>query len=208
MLSQDRSNRSIMPRLYYVRHGETDWNVEQRLQGHRDIGLNARGRRQAAHCGEVLRDLFAREERRAQDCAYVSSPLTRARETMELMRATLDLDPRGYHLDDRLIEISFGAWEGLTLSDIEARAPDAIRRRECDKWGFTPPGGESYSALSKRVGAWYASVARDTVVAAHGGVARALIAHFQILPHEEATHVDIAHGVVYVFAGGTMARCA
>ncbi len=185
-----------MPVLYYVRHGETDWNVEQRLQGHRDTGLNARGRRQAAHCGEVLRALFAREERRAQDCAYVSSPLTRARETMELMRATLDLDPRGYGLDDRLIEISFGAWEGLTLSEIEAGAPDAVTRREQDKWGFTPPGGESYRDLTGRIGDWYASVAGDTVVAAHGGVARALIAHFHILPPEEATHADIAHGAV------------
>ena len=138
----------------------------------------------------------------------MSSPLTRARETMELMRATLDLDPRGYDLDDRLMEISFGAWEGLTLSEIAARAPDASARRERDKWGFTPPGGESYCALSRRVGAWYASVARDTVVAAHGGVARALIAHFHILPHEDAAHADIAHGVVYVFAGGTMVRYA
>ena len=107
-----------------------------------------------------------------------------------------------------MIEISFGAWEGLTLAEIEARAPHAIAERERDKWGFTPPSGESYAALTKRVGDWYASVARDTVVAAHGGVARGLIAHFNILPHEEAAHADIAHGVVYVFADGTMARYA
>ena len=49
---------------------------------------------------------------------------------------------------------------------------------------------------------------RDTVVTAHGGVARALVAYFNILPHEEAVHADIVHGVVYVFAGGTMARYA
>ena len=195
-----------MPVLYYIRHGETDWNLQQRLQGHRDTDLNARGRGQAAHCGDILRELFVRDRRAAADCAYVSSPLMRARQTMELVRAALDLDPRDYQLDDRLIEISFGDWEGLTLPEIEARSPDAIAAREHDKWRFCPPRGESYRDVAKRVGAWYATVARDTVVAAHGGVARSLIAHFNILPHEEAAHADIRHGVVYVFAGGSMAR--
>jgi len=197
-----------MPVLYYVRHGETDWNVEQRLQGHYDTALNARGRAQAAHCGDVLRNLLAVDGRIAADCNFVSSPLSRARQTMELMRAALDLDPDAYALDNRLIEISFGAWEGMTLREIEAQWPHAITERESDKWGFTPPGGESYRDVTKRVGAWYDSLSRDTVAAAHGGVARGLIAHFNFLPHEEAAHADIAHGVVYVFAGGTMARYA
>jgi broad specificity phosphatase PhoE len=195
-----------MPVLYYIRHGETDWNAEQRLQGHRDTPLNTRGRSQASHCGGILRELLARDGRAAADCGYVSSPLARARQTMELVRAALDLERDAYGLDDRLIEISFGEWEGLTLPEIAARNPDALAAREQDKWGFTPPGGESYHDVTQRVGAWYATVTRDTVVTAHGGVARALVAHFNILPHEEAVHADIVHGVVYVFAGGTMAR--
>ena len=195
-----------MPVLYYVRHGETDWNAEHRLQGHRDTALNARGRSQAAECGALLRHLLARDGRAAADCFYVSSPLVRARETMQLLRVTLGLDPDAYELDARLIEISFGEWEGLTLKEIEERAPQALAERERDKWGFHPPGGESYADVTKRVGQWYASLDRDTVVAAHGGVARALIAHFHLLPHEEAVHTEIAHGVVYVFAGGTMGR--
>jgi broad specificity phosphatase PhoE len=195
-----------MPVLYYIRHGETDWNAEQRLQGHRDTPLNKRGRSQASHCGGILRELLARDGRAAADCGYVSSPLARARQTMELVRAALDLERDPYGLDDRLIEISFGEWEGLTLPEIAARNPDALAARERDKWGFTPPGGESYHDVTQRVGAWYATVTRDTVVTAHGGVARALVAHFNILPHEEAVHADIVHGVVYVFAGGTMAR--
>ena len=69
-----------MPVLYYIRHGETDFNVEGRLQGRRDTVLNARGRQQAAECGGLLRDLFARERRDAADFAYVASPLLRARE--------------------------------------------------------------------------------------------------------------------------------
>jgi broad specificity phosphatase PhoE len=197
-----------MPVLYFVRHGETDFNVEGRLQGRYETKLNARGRQQASKCAGILRDLFARDDHRPDRYAYVSSPLMRARETMELMRTTLDLNPRGYDLDDRLMEVSYGEWEGWTLAEIQARDPDVLTRRERDKWDFAPPHGECYRDVATRVGAWYASVARDTVVAAHGGVARALMANFHILPEEEATHADILHGVVYVFSGASMARYA
>ena len=197
-----------MPILYFVRHGETDFNIEQRLQGQYETSLNVRGRMQARECGALLNDLFTREQRQSQDYAYMSSPLQRARETMQLARATLGLDPSAYEVDDRLMEISYGEWEGSTLPEIEARDPQLLAQREEDKWGFKPPGGECYRDVAARVGAWYATVTRDTVVVAHGGVARALMANFNILPEEEAAHADIAHGVVYVFAGGTMARYA
>ena len=197
-----------MPVLYYVRHGETDYNVAGRLQGQLDTPLNARGRAQAQFCGRVLGDLFARARRRSEECAYVSSPLLRARETMQIMRATLKLDPADYSLDDRLKEVGFGAWEGFTLADILARDRHVLARRERDKWSFEPPGGESYRALARRVGAWYAGIARDTVVAAHAGNARALMVNLKILPEAEAAHAEIAHGTVYVFAGGTVARYA
>jgi broad specificity phosphatase PhoE len=197
-----------MPVLYFVRHGETDFNIEQRLQGQYETSLNARGRVQASEGGRLLKDLFEREQRQTFDYAYVSSPLQRARETMQLVRATLGLDPSAYEVDDRLMEISYGEWEGSTLPEIHARDPHVLARREKDKWGFKPPGGECYRDVAARVGAWYATVTRDTVVVAHGGVARALMANFNILPEEEAAHADIAHGVVYVFAGGTMARYA
>jgi broad specificity phosphatase PhoE len=197
-----------MPILYYVRHGETDFNAEQRLQGRLDTLLNARGRRQAKESGELLRGLFARDDRSAGDFMYVSSPLQRARETMQILRPPLDLPPRPYEIDDRLLEISYGDWEGLTLPEIEARMPGMLAERERDKWDFAPPGGESYRELTARISEWYASLTRDTVVAAHGGGVRALMALFNVMPKEEATHASIAQGVVYVFAGGTMTRYA
>ena len=70
------------------------------------------------------------------------------------------------------------------------------------------PGGESYRDVGKRVADWYATVKRNTVVVAHGGVARVLMANFHILPEEEATHAEIAQGVVYVFSGGSVTRHA
>ncbi|HEX3431141.1 MAG TPA: histidine phosphatase family protein [Rhizomicrobium sp.] len=195
-----------MPVLYFIRHGETDFNVAQRLQGRSETRLNARGRTQGREIAGVLRDLFERDRHQATDYAYVSSPLLRARETMELLRSELSLDPKDYAIDDRLAEISYGEWEGFTLAEIQARDPGVLQRRERDKWDFVPPGGESYREVAERVAAWYATVTRDSVIAAHGGVARALMANFRILPEEEATHADILHGVVYVFDGGKLAR--
>jgi probable phosphoglycerate mutase len=195
-----------MPVLYFIRHGETDFNVAQRLQGRSETKLNARGRSQSSELAGVLRDLLERDRHQPPDDAYVSSPLLRARETMELLRSGLGLDPKAYAIDARLAEISYGEWEGFTLKEIQARDPGVLQRRERDKWDFRPPGGESYREVAERVAAWYATVSRDTVLAAHGGVARALMANFHILPEEEATHADILQGVVYVFDGGTLAR--
>jgi probable phosphoglycerate mutase len=197
-----------MPVLYYVRHGETDFNSQGRLQGRRDTVLNAHGRRQAAECGVLLGDLFVRDQRRAQDFKYVSSPLKRARETMEIVRATLGLEAHNYDVDARLIEIAYGEWEGLTLHEIETRNASVLSARERDKWDFAPPGGESYRELADRIGNWYRPLTADTVVAAHGGGVRALMAILNIVPEEQATHARIEQGVVYVFADGKMSRYA
>jgi probable phosphoglycerate mutase len=196
------------PTLYYVRHGLTNWNTDGRLQGQHDVELNDQGRTQAVHCGEILRDLITRDGHAPADLDYASSPLIRARETMDLMRATLGLPAASYRIDDRLGEISFGEWEGLTYQDVLARDSEVVAKREGNKWRFQPPGGESYEQLAVRVGAWYATVERDTVVTAHGGTARALIGLLGIRPPEEAAHYPIDNGVIYVFAGKTVTRYA
>jgi probable phosphoglycerate mutase len=194
------------PILYFIRHGETDWNAERRLQGQRDILLNSRGRVQAASSGTILRELLARDDRAVGDLDYVSSPLGRARETMELMRAALGLESGPYRIDDRLKEMSFGRWEGFTYEELQGRESAALKARERDKWSFVIPEGESYAQLVVRVRAWYEEIACDTVVVAHGGVCRALIAHLGIEPAERATFGEIGQGVVYVFVGNSMSR--
>ena len=193
------------PVLYFVRHGETDWNAERRLQGQHDIPLNDRGRAQAVRCGEILRELFARDGRRHDGLDYLSSPLGRARETMELMRTGLGLDPEDYRTDARLMEMSFGRWEGFTFAELQHREAAALAERERDEWGFVVPGGESYELLRQRVRAWHEGVTRDTVVAAHGGVARVLIADLKGAPAQPALLGGIGQGVVHVFDGESMA---
>ena len=188
-------------KIYYIRHGETEWNVAGRLQGRQDVPLNALGRSQASHCGGVLHDLFERDGRNAADLDFVSSPLGRARETMELVRPSLGLPASGYQIDPRLAEIAFGDWEGFTIAQLHTRDPQRIAAREHDKWHFIPPGGESYKMVSERMRGWYESLARDTVAVAHGGTARALIAYLGIARPAAAPLIDIVQGVVYVFDG-------
>jgi len=189
------------PRIYYIRHGETDWNVTGRLQGRHDVSLNAVGRAQATHCGDILRELFGRDGRNPADFEYVSSPLGRARETMELLRSVLGLKPNNYHVEARLAEIAFGNWEGFTIAQLRERDPQRIAAREHDKWHFVPPGGESYEMVSARMRDWYEGLAHDTVAVAHGGTARGLIAYLGIAKPAAAPLVDIAQGVVYLFEG-------
>jgi broad specificity phosphatase PhoE len=188
--------------LYYVRHGETAWNVQGRLQGQHDSDLTERGRAQAEHCGSILRDLLARDGLDPAALDYVASPLGRARVTMELVRAALGLDATDYRTDARLAELSFGRWEGLAYPQLQATAQDVLAVRERDKWNFVPPGGESYADLLARVRAWHATLTRDSVVVAHGGTARALVALYGIALPEAAAAAHGGPGGVYVFAPG------
>jgi broad specificity phosphatase PhoE len=196
------------PLVYFVRHGETDWNRERRLQGQHDIPLNALGRVQATRCGELLRGLVERNGRAFADYDFVASPLGRARETMELIRATVGLEVAKYRTDARLMEMSFGRWEGFTFSELQAREATLLVERERDRWGFVIPGGESYALLQARVGAWYDGLERDSIVAAHGGVCRVLMAHLSLLERNDAVRGggDIGQGCVYVFDGNSVAR--
>jgi len=194
------------PLFYFVRHGETDWNAERRLQGQLDIPLNDVGRRQSAQCGITLRGLIAGCGKTPADFAFISSPLSRARETMEILRGTLGLPREGYAIDPRLAELSFGHWEGLTYKDVRALDRSVLAVRERDKWNFTPPDGESYAQLLVRVRDWQAGLTTDAIVSAHGGVARVLMVLFGVRAPEDATQGDVVQGVVYEFAPGVMKR--
>ena len=132
------------PVIYYIRHGETSWNAEGRLQGTRDIPLNDLGRRQAAHAGNVLAELLARDGCDKSSLPFVASPLGRARMTMELVRGALQLAPGEYALDDRLREIGYGVWEGSTLAEMQASDPVLYAKRLTAKWTMAPDGGETY----------------------------------------------------------------
>jgi probable phosphoglycerate mutase len=189
------------PRLYFLRHGETDWNAEGRLQGRQDIPLNALGRAQAARAGKTLKKLLASAGVAPESLTFQCSPLGRTRQTLEIARRELGLPPEGGDFDDRLVEFTFGRWEGLTWPEVCLQDPELARAREADKWNFTPPGGESYAELQQRLAPWLAEQEQPSVVVSHGGVARALMAMIGGLAEERAPIADIWQGRVLVFSG-------
>jgi broad specificity phosphatase PhoE len=195
-----------VPTIYFLRHGETEWNALGRLQGAKDIPLNARGRGQAVHAAGILADLFKRDGQDRAALPYVSSPLGRARMTMELVRGKLELPPANYSLDDRLREIGYGVWEGLTLAESEASDPDVYARRLADKWTVAPAGGETYAAVQLRMLDWYESRLVDTVAVAHGGTCRALMVALGIETPASAAELYIEQGAVYVFREGRLEK--
>jgi probable phosphoglycerate mutase len=194
------------PTIYYIRHGETAWNAEGRLQGTLDIPLNDRGRAQASHVGHVLGDLLARDGHDRASLPYVSSPLGRARQTMELARGVLELPPGDYSLDNRLREIGYGVWEGSTLAEMRVADPELYAKRQTAKWTMAPEGGETYASVQLRMRDWYDSLLVDTVTVAHGGTCRALMVSLGIETPHSAADLYIEQGAVYVFRDGGLVK--
>jgi probable phosphoglycerate mutase len=154
--------------LYMLRHGETVWNTERRMQGARNSDLTERGRAQALAMGRALARELAREER---PTIFVRSPLGRTVETSLIVGYELGLDPAQWRDDPRLAELSYGDWEGSSWKEIEAHTPNALADWKADPESYCPPGGENHFVLRRRSAAALADiVAADTrtVVIGHG----------------------------------------
>lgn len=190
------------PLVYFVRHGQTDWNAEGRLQGQTDTELNDVGRRQATRNGGLLKGLVPDPD--AFD--FVASPLKRTRETMERLRAAMGLAPSAYRTDPRLMELHYGGWEGSTLAEIEEREPGSIGRRDRDKWNFLPPGenAESYEKLMRRVKPWLDALTSPTVCVTHGGIVRVAFVMVEDMPKSKAAALEIPQDRVLKLEDGRL----
>lgn len=184
--------------LYIIRHGETEWNAERRYQGQVDVPLNARGRQQARRNGEALRALLPA----IAGVDFVASPLGRARETMEIMRRALGLDPALYRVDERLKELHYGHWEGQLQSHLPQTDPQGLALRALDPYRWRPDGGESYADLMQRSICWLESIRRDTLIVAHGGTMRTLSAHMLGLDPNLVPTLEAPQDRVMVLTGG------
>ena len=129
-------------KLLLARHGQTDWNVAQRFQGQSDVPLNEIGRQQA----NALADRLL-----AQPINIIyASDLQRATETAKMIMQKSGCKP-DLHLDSRLREMNFGAWEGLTYKEIKQSNPTALAAWKADVSTTAAPNGETLNQLSARV---------------------------------------------------------
>jgi probable phosphoglycerate mutase len=179
-------------RVLAIRHGETAWNAEARIQGHLDIPLSPVGEAQARRLARALG---------GEDLAAVyTSDLTRARQTAEPLALALGLEPRP---DPRLRERAFGRFEGLTFREIEERFPGDHRRwRERDP-DYGPRGGEVLADFYARIVATVADLC-----AAHPGGAIAVVAHGGVLDclYRAAARVDLRATRTWALANASVNR--
>ncbi len=154
--------------LYVLRHGETAWNTERRMQGTKDSALTERGRAQAQAMGRTLRAELARTP---GPTIFLRSPLGRVRETSEIIGRELGLEAGQWRDDPRLAELGYGAWEGFSWKEIELTHPTALADWRADPHGYCPPGGETHFALRRRSAAVLDEVIAAnmrTVIVGHG----------------------------------------
>lgn len=184
--------------LYFIRHGETDWNAIRRYQGQTDTPLNDRGRGQAARNGQALAGLLKPHD----GLRFVASPLQRTSDTMRIVRRELQLEAEDFLRDDRLKEINFGHWEGLVWDELPTLDPIEFQARLANPYRWRPRGGESYEDLAERVRSFLEEIDRDTVVVSHGGVSRVVRGHVLGLPWDEVPLLEVPQDKVLVLRRG------
>lgn len=191
--------------LFLIRHGETRWNLERRFQGHRDSPLTGRGIQQGERAGRRL--LAELDDPAAY--ALTSSPLGRARHTAEIVARVIGRAAGEITLDDRLKEMTWGAWDGLTAAEIEARDPELWQARIDDRWTVAPPGGgETQQAILDRAMAWLADLAPAArlVAVAHGALGRAIRCAYLNLPAAAMLELDEPQDAFFRLCCGRIER--
>ncbi len=188
--------------IYFLRHGETVWNVEDRIQGQLDSLLTVKGVAQAEARGRLLAELIGDEGRPAM----VSSPLGRARQTAAIVARVLGIEEAAITYEPRLMELRFGDWEGMTWAEVKRAHPALHAAREADRWNFRPPGGESYSLVAARLGAWLEEQdpSRCIVAVGHGLAGRILRGLYANLDPAEIPSLGEPQDVVYRLTDGVV----
>ncbi len=176
------------PPVYFIRHGETDWNRQGLIQGWIDTPLNERGHAQA----KALAQALIAVPDFSPDFGFVVSPLLRARQTMGYIAEALDLEPQQIAIDGKVKELGFGIWEGKPFWELKA-SPVYPAHPE-DRYAWRPEGGESYADGRQRMVAWLDALDRPTVVVAHGAIGRCLIAEFAQLPPRDLVSLEMRQG--------------
>jgi len=191
--------------LFLVRHGETEFNVLGRFQGQNDSPLTDRGVEQARANAAAI----ARQITDTSDVHFVSSPLGRTLATSRLLCAAIGIPFENVQTDDRLKEMHYGAWQGMTELEIDQEYPGLWAARDANPDTFViPGGGESYLHLTRRADDWIADTRPDWesdqvwIVVSHGGTGSVLRGRYLDMTTAELRRLARPHACVYEFHNG------
>ena len=182
------------PPIYFVRHGETDWNVQGLIQGWTDTPLNPRGHAQAEAVARALRAI----PEASAGLSFVVSPLMRARQTMEYIAQALA--PERIAVEPAVKELGFGVWEGKPFWELKASPVYPAHPEE--RYSWRPDQGESYEDGHARINQWLDGLDRPTVVVAHGAIGRCLVAEIAGLPRRGLVELTMHQGYYCRLADG------
>jgi probable phosphoglycerate mutase len=186
--------------IYLLRHGQTEFNVARRYQGHCDSPLTPRGQLQARRMGERLAALVGD----GAGWRIMASPLGRTVSTAEIIRRALPAAP-ALEIDPRLAEIRMGLWDGLTHEELEARRPAALVHEELH---FHGPGGESFEQFSGRLQDWLGAVgpAENVIAVSHGLAGRVLRGLYLGMTRARMLRLDVPQDAVFRLDAGRIQR--
>lgn len=185
--------------LYLLRHGQTEWNRDRRLQGQGNSPLTDLGREQAG----LMADLLAREIAEPAKFRLVSSPLQRARETAEVVAGKLALP---LEFDARLAEVALGEWEGRYYDEVQSECAPLLVGSTPYDWFFRAPGGESLEDMTARIGTWLRDCGdRPTIAVCHGLTGRIVRGLFASLDRETMLSQPVPQDGVYRLEEGKLA---
>ena len=186
--------------IFFLRHGQTEMSLQNRLQGRSDAPLTKSGRDFATRMAGMLAGRIG--EGRAVVC---SSPLGRAAETARIVAEGLGAG-REVVLDDRLAELDLGAWDGRTTAEIDEGWPEARRDAPAGEWFFDAPGGESYEDLRGRVASFMEEVppraAGPLVLVSHGLSGRIVRGLHAGLSREEIVSLPVPGDAFFALGEG------
>lgn len=190
--------------ILLVRHGETEWNRERRIQGRFDSPLTERGIAQARAIGRLVKRLPD-----VASARIVASPLGRARLTAEIIAEHLAARPQ-LVIDDRLREISVGSWDGLTYRDLAMHYPGIFDGEGRHEWYFRSPDGDTYEAFAARVGEWLSEWGETPllITVTHGIVSRVLRGLYAKLPRATALTLPVQQDKIFRLSCGAIEEIA
>lgn len=183
------------PKIYLMRHGQTEWNLEKRMQGHMDSPLTKLGREQAYNMGQILN----REIPDLSHYAMFSSPLGRTMETSKWVAKACNFKPKQ---SDLLKEVCVGSWGGRLQKDVLAENPELLQNNKAYEYYFKSSDGESLEMVKSRVKAWLSSLTKQTVVVSHGQVGLVIRGVYKGIEDENMLHFGERQDGVYLLEGG------
>ena len=186
--------------IYLTRHGQTEFNRDQRLQGRIDSPLTDIGVAQARQVGAWFGERIAD----GADWLIVASPLGRTQATARLISEAAGLGG-GFETDERLVELSIGSWEGLSRDQIEALRPDLAG----EPFFMHSPDGEAWEPAAARLGEFLAEHAegpRKVIAVTHAGAGKVMRGVHLGLTLQEARQLDTPQDAVFGLTPGAIER--